>query len=196
MIESRGLRKQATFGRFGHCCTRGRVLSAVWATRPELDSYEGEWGMVRQASLGNEPDCWLRSCCVFGRRGRRALELGNPAPVQATAKAMPQRGLPAAQQLATSSDHSACAKSGSEITRLPAESHQLLNLHRRKRSTISHRERWTDYEIRLLGRIRDDELAKLVRRSPGAVAGKRESLDIPTVPAAAHPLGPVREDPN
>ena len=38
---------------------------------------------------------------------------------------------------------------------------------------------WIDYEIRLLGRIRDDELAKLIRRYVGAVAAKRESLGIP-----------------
>ena len=49
----------------------------------------------------------------------------------------------------------------------------------RRRSNVSHREWWTDYEIRLLGRIRDDALAKLVRRSVDAVAAKRESLDIP-----------------
>ena len=71
------------------------------------------------------------------------------------------------------------AKSDREIARLLRQSYQLLNLHRRKRSTISHRERWTDYELRLLGRIRDEELAKLLRRSPGAIAARRELLDIP-----------------
>src|SRR5258706_1258918 len=71
------------------------------------------------------------------------------------------------------------AKSDREIARLLRQSHRLLNLHRRRRSTISHRERWTDYELRLLGRIRDEELAKLIRRGVTAVAGKRESLGIP-----------------
>jgi len=70
------------------------------------------------------------------------------------------------------------AKSDREIARLLRQSHRLLNLHRRRRSSISHRERWTDYELHLLGRIRDDELAKLVRRGVTAVAGKRESLGI------------------
>src|SRR5712692_10913860 len=71
------------------------------------------------------------------------------------------------------------AKSDREIARLLRQSHRLLNLHRRRRSTISHRERWTDYERRLLGRIRDEELAKLIRRGVTAVAGKRESLGLP-----------------
>src|SRR4051812_5350149 len=71
------------------------------------------------------------------------------------------------------------AKSDREIGRLLRQSYRVLNLHRRRRSTSSHRERWTDYEIRRLGRIRDDELAKLVRRGVTAVAGKRESLGIP-----------------
>src|SRR5205823_12479466 len=71
------------------------------------------------------------------------------------------------------------AKSDREIARLLRQSYRLLNLHRRRRSTISHRERWTDYELRLLGRIRDEELAKLIRRGVTAVAGKRESLGIP-----------------
>ena len=70
------------------------------------------------------------------------------------------------------------AKSDREIARLLRQSHRLLNLHRRRRSSISHRERWTDYELRLLGRIRDEELAKLIRRGVTAVAGKRESLGI------------------
>src|SRR5437660_11376730 len=67
------------------------------------------------------------------------------------------------------------AKSDREIARLLRQSHRLLNLDRRRRSTISHRERWTDYELRLLGRIRDEELAKLLRRGATAVAGKREA---------------------
>ena len=70
------------------------------------------------------------------------------------------------------------SKSDREIARLLRQSHRLLNLHRRRRSCVSHRERWADYELRLLGRIRDEELAKLVRRSPSAIAGKRESLGI------------------
>jgi len=70
------------------------------------------------------------------------------------------------------------AKSDREIARLLRQSYRVLNLHRRRPSTISHRERWTDYEIRLLGRIRDEELAKLIRRGVTAVAGKRESLGI------------------
>src|SRR5690348_13824183 len=71
------------------------------------------------------------------------------------------------------------AKSDREIARLLRQSYQLLNLHRRRRSTTSHQVRWTDYELRLLGRIRDEELAKLLRRSPTAIAARRESLDIP-----------------
>src|SRR5271169_4250433 len=72
-----------------------------------------------------------------------------------------------------------CAKSDREIARLLRKSHRLLNLHRRRRSCVSHRERWTDYELRLLGRIRDEELAKLLPRSLVAVAAKREFLEIP-----------------
>src|SRR5579859_2938492 len=71
------------------------------------------------------------------------------------------------------------ARSDREIARLLRQSYQLLNLHRRRRPTISHRERWTNYELRLLGRIRDEELAKLLRRSRGAIAAKREFMDIP-----------------
>ena len=71
------------------------------------------------------------------------------------------------------------AKSDREIARLLRQSHRLLNLRRRHRSGISHRERWTDYELRLLGRILDEELAKLLRRGVSAVDGKRESLGIP-----------------
>src|SRR5688572_15686794 len=71
------------------------------------------------------------------------------------------------------------AKSDREIARLLRQSYGLLNLHRRRRSTISHRERWTNYELRLLGRIRDEELAKLLRRGVAAVAAKRESFGIP-----------------
>lgn len=71
------------------------------------------------------------------------------------------------------------AKSDREIARLLRQSYPLLNLHRRRRSNISDRERWTDYELRLLGRIRDEELAKLLRRGVTAIAGKRESLGIP-----------------
>jgi hypothetical protein len=71
------------------------------------------------------------------------------------------------------------AKSDREIARLLRKSHRLLNLHCRRRSGGAQSERWTDYELRLVGRIRDEELAKLLRRTPGAVAAKRESLDIP-----------------
>jgi hypothetical protein len=71
------------------------------------------------------------------------------------------------------------AKSDREIARLPRQTYQLLNLHQRPRSNISHQERWLDYELKLLGRIRDEELARLLRRSQAAVAGKRESLGIP-----------------
>lgn len=71
------------------------------------------------------------------------------------------------------------AKSDREIARLLRQSYRLLNLHRRRRSSVLHRERWTEYELRLLGRIRDEELAKLLRRGVAAVAGKRESLGIP-----------------
>src|ERR1700761_3129077 len=71
------------------------------------------------------------------------------------------------------------AKSDREIARLLRKSYQLLNLHRRRRSTAHHQERWTNYEIRLLGRIRDEELAKLIKRNRGAIAAKRESLGIP-----------------
>gem|GEM_PF-2373724 len=70
------------------------------------------------------------------------------------------------------------AKSDREIARLLRQSHRLLNLHSRRRSSVSHRERWMDYELRLLGRIRDEELANLLRRGVTAVAGKRESLGI------------------
>ena len=87
-----------------------------------------------------------------------------------------QHGLTAAQRLAIRMLVS--AKSDREIGRLLRKSYQVLNLHRRRLSSISHRERWTDYELRLLGRIRDEELAKLLRRSPAAVAAKRETLDI------------------
>jgi hypothetical protein len=70
------------------------------------------------------------------------------------------------------------AKSDREIARLLRKSYYLLNLHRR-RSNVSHRERWADYEIRLVGRIRDEELAKLLRRTTTAVAAMRESLHLP-----------------
>jgi hypothetical protein len=71
------------------------------------------------------------------------------------------------------------AKSDREIARLLRKSHRLLNLHCRRRSGGPHSERWTDYELRLVGRIRDEELGKLLRRTPGAVAATRESLNIP-----------------
>src|SRR5215469_8711885 len=71
------------------------------------------------------------------------------------------------------------AKSDREIARLLRQTYRLLNLHQRPRSTISHQERWMDYELRLLGRMRDEELAQFLRRSPGAVAARRESLGIP-----------------
>jgi hypothetical protein len=90
---------------------------------------------------------------------------------------MMRDGMTAAQRLAIKK--LIRAKSDREIARLLRKSHRLLNLHRRQGSGVSHSERWTDYELRLVGRIRDEELAKLLRRSPGAVAAKRESLDIP-----------------
>jgi len=90
---------------------------------------------------------------------------------------MLQVGLTAAQRLAI--QKLIRAKSDREIARLLRKSHRLLNLHFRRRSGGSRSERWTAYELRLVGRIRDEELAKLLRRTPGAVAAKRESLDIP-----------------
>jgi len=71
------------------------------------------------------------------------------------------------------------AKSDREIARLLRKSYHLLNPGRRRRSSVSHGTRWSNYELRLLGRIRDEELAKLLRRSPIAVKGRRESLNIP-----------------
>ncbi len=68
------------------------------------------------------------------------------------------------------------AKSDREIACLVRQSHRLLNLHRRRQSSLSHRERWNDCEYGLLGRIRDEELAKLLRRGVSAAPGKRESL--------------------
>lgn len=65
------------------------------------------------------------------------------------------------------------AKSDREIAR-------LLRLDQRRCSGISHRERWSEYELRLLGRMRDEPLAKLLRRSPAAVAELREALGIAT----------------
>jgi len=70
------------------------------------------------------------------------------------------------------------AKSDREIARLLRQSYRVLNLHRRQRSTISHRERWTDYELRLLGEF-GMRNAKLLRRGVTAVEGKREALGIP-----------------
>ena len=72
------------------------------------------------------------------------------------------------------------AKSDREIVRLLRQFYQLLTLHRRRISTISHRVRWTDYELRLLGHIRDGELAKLLRRSPAFVAAMREYTRLTT----------------
>jgi hypothetical protein len=88
-----------------------------------------------------------------------------------------QDGITAAQLLAI--QKLIRAKSDREIARLLRKSHRLLKLHCRRRSGASHSEKWTDYELRLVGRIRDEELAKLLRRTPGAVAAKREYLDIP-----------------
>ena len=85
---------------------------------------------------------------------------------------MSQNGPTAAQQWAI--QKLIRAKSDREIARLLRKSYHLLNPHRR-RSNVSHRERWADYELRLVGRIRDEELAKLLRRSSTAVAAKRES---------------------
>ena len=70
------------------------------------------------------------------------------------------------------------AKSDREIARLLRQSYRLLNLHTRHRSNWSRRERWADYELRLLGRMRDEEMAKLFRRSPNAVAAKREAKHV------------------
>ena len=44
------------------------------------------------------------------------------------------------------------AKSDREIAHLLRRSYHLLNPHRR-RSNVSHRERWADYELRFVGRI-------------------------------------------
>ena len=89
---------------------------------------------------------------------------------------MMQVGMSAAQRLAI--QKLIRANSDREIARLLRRSYHLLNPYRR-RSNVSHRERWADYELRLVGRIRDEELAKLLRRSPAAIAAKRESLEIP-----------------
>src|SRR5580698_7431576 len=70
------------------------------------------------------------------------------------------------------------AKSDREIARLLRQSYRLLNLHRRRRASRAHPQRWTDYEVRLLGRMRDEELAKLLHRTKVGVAGKRETLGI------------------
>ena len=113
------------------------------------------------------------SVCLFGlafsRRLNRHENFGHN-------ESMLQDGSTAAQRLAIQKLFR--AKSDREIARLLRKSYHLLNPHRR-RSNVSHRERWADYELRLVGRIRDDELAKLLRRSPAAVAAKRESLCIP-----------------
>ena len=82
---------------------------------------------------------------------------------------MLQDGLTAAQRLAI--QKLIRAKSDREIALLLRRSYHLLNPHRR-RSNVSHRERWADYELRLVGRIRDEELARLLRRSPSAIAAK------------------------
>jgi hypothetical protein len=74
-----------------------------------------------------------------------------------------QDGITAAQRLAI--QKLIRAKSDREIARLLRKSHRLLNLHCRRRSGGSHSERWTDYELRLVGRIRDEELAKLLLNS-------------------------------
>jgi hypothetical protein len=71
------------------------------------------------------------------------------------------------------------AKSDREIARLLRQYHRLLNLHQRPRSNILHREPWANYELGLLGRTRDEELARWLRRSPAAIAAKRESLRFP-----------------
>src|SRR5438067_2224196 len=97
--------------------------------------------------------------------------------IRARSEAMPPDKFTTAQQSAIR--ELIRAKSDREIARLLRQSYRLLNRHRRRRSSVSHRERWTDYELRLLGRIRDEELAKLLRRGVSAVAGKREILGIP-----------------
>ena len=87
-----------------------------------------------------------------------------------------QDGITAAQQLAI--QRLIRAKSDREIARLSQGSYHQLNPHRR-RSNVSHRKRWADYERRLVARIRDEELAKLLRRSAAAVAAQREPPQAP-----------------
>ena len=71
------------------------------------------------------------------------------------------------------------AKTDREIARMLRQSYRLLNLHKRKPSNISHREPWTEYELKLLGKMRDEEMSKIFTRSTTAIAAKRESLGIP-----------------
>lgn len=85
---------------------------------------------------------------------------------------MLQDGLTAAQRLAI--QKLVRAKSDREIALLLRRSYHLLNP-RRRRSNVSHREQWGNYELRLVGRIRDEELARLLRRSPAVIAAKRDS---------------------
>jgi hypothetical protein len=71
------------------------------------------------------------------------------------------------------------AKTDREIARMLRQSYRLLNLHKRKPSNISHREPWTEYELKLLGKMRDEEMSKIFKRTTTAIAAKRESLGIP-----------------
>ncbi len=59
-------------------------------------------------------------------------------------------------------------KSDREIARLLRQSYRLLNLHRRCRSGVSHRECRTDYELLLLGRMRDQPMERLFHHSTAA----------------------------
>lgn len=71
------------------------------------------------------------------------------------------------------------AKSDREIARLLRQSFRRLNLNRRRKSGVYHREPWQDYELRLLARIRDEQLARFLKRSTEAIAAKRELLGLP-----------------
>ena len=70
------------------------------------------------------------------------------------------------------------AKSDREIARLLRQSYRLLSLNRRRQSSRAHHEKWMPFELRLLGRMRDENLARLLHRSRIGVAGRRESLGI------------------
>src|SRR5438132_12245207 len=70
------------------------------------------------------------------------------------------------------------AKTDREIARLLRQSYRVLNLHKRQWTGRFHRERWTEYEIKLLGKMRDEEMSKIFKRSTTAIAAKRESFGI------------------